>query len=214
MDWPSQRRRPAKTKASLHRMLRHAGPVRLLLPARQCRALTFRDLQNDHHRDLGDRLCTVDAGPLLNGMASAQHSRRVAQLRLLAVQEDLEILRLLQQHRGLGVQSEPTAVALRCALAIRPHATSATAQCPARCVFDNRRLAGSAQQPCRFRRALRSDRNPYRNVRLRSGRRCRATNPPKPLPRACRELEDVSACAASASSPRIKAAARRPCKSA
>ncbi|MBU0565322.1 MAG: hypothetical protein KJ890_17705 [Gammaproteobacteria bacterium] len=56
-------------------------------------------------------------GHYLNGMASAQHSRRVAQLRLLAVQEDLEILRLLQQHRGLGVQSEPTAVALRCALA-------------------------------------------------------------------------------------------------
>ncbi len=56
-------------------------------------------------------------GHYLNGMASAQHSRRVAQLRLLAVQEDLEILRLLQQHRGLGVQSEPTAVALRCTLA-------------------------------------------------------------------------------------------------
>ncbi len=56
-------------------------------------------------------------GHYLNGMASAQHSRRVTQLRLLAVQEDLEILRLLQQHRGLGVQSEPTAVALRCALA-------------------------------------------------------------------------------------------------
>ncbi|UEG63187.1 hypothetical protein [Stutzerimonas chloritidismutans] len=54
-------------------------------------------------------------GHYLNGMASAQHFRRVAQLRLLAVQEDLEILRLLQQHRGLGVQSEPTAVALRCA---------------------------------------------------------------------------------------------------
>src|SRR3546814_13692581 len=56
-------------------------------------------------------------GHYLNGMASAQHSRRVAQLRLLAVQEDLEVIRLLQQHRGLGVQSEPTAVALRCTLA-------------------------------------------------------------------------------------------------
>ena len=56
-------------------------------------------------------------GHYLNNMASAQHSRRVTNLRLLAVQEDLDILRLLQQHRGLGVQSEPAAVALRCALA-------------------------------------------------------------------------------------------------
>ena len=56
-------------------------------------------------------------GRYLNGMASAQHSRRVASLRLLAVQEDLEILRLLQQHRGLGALSDVAAVTLRSALA-------------------------------------------------------------------------------------------------
>ncbi|MCQ4294983.1 hypothetical protein NAU58_05265 [Pseudomonas stutzeri] len=56
-------------------------------------------------------------GHYLNGIASAEHSRRVNQLRMLAVQEDLEILRLLQQHRGLGVQSEPAAVALRSVMA-------------------------------------------------------------------------------------------------
>ena len=56
-------------------------------------------------------------GRYLNGMASAQHARRLSELRRLALQEDLQILRLLQQHRGLAALHELPAVALRHALA-------------------------------------------------------------------------------------------------
>jgi hypothetical protein len=56
-------------------------------------------------------------GRYLNGMASTQYSRRVAGLRLLAVHAALEILRLLQQHRGLGALSDVAALTLRSAIA-------------------------------------------------------------------------------------------------
>ena len=56
-------------------------------------------------------------GRYLNCMATASHTQRVRDLRVRALLEDLEILRLLQQHRGLGAQHEAAAVALRHAVA-------------------------------------------------------------------------------------------------
>jgi len=56
-------------------------------------------------------------GHYLNHMATASHAQRVRDLRVRALLEDLEILRLLQQHRGLGAQHEAAAVALRDAVA-------------------------------------------------------------------------------------------------
>lgn len=56
-------------------------------------------------------------GRYLNRMATASHAQRVRDLRVRALLEDLEILRLLQQHRGLGAQHEAAAVALRDAVA-------------------------------------------------------------------------------------------------
>ena len=52
-------------------------------------------------------------GHYLNRMATASHAQRVRDLRVRALLEDLEILRLLQ-HRGLGAQHEPPP--LHCAM--------------------------------------------------------------------------------------------------
>ena len=54
-------------------------------------------------------------GHYLNRMATASHAQRVRDLRVRSLLEDLEILRLLQQHRGLGAQHEAAAVA-HCAM--------------------------------------------------------------------------------------------------